>query len=272
MSKTILITGATDGIGLETAKSLTAGGHQLLIHGRNAEKLAATRAALLQIGAAGEIETYQADLSRLVDVIDLADAVSARHRKLDVLINNAGVFKLAGSPNAGGLDVRFVVNTIAPYVLTKRLLPLMSSQGRVVNLSSAAQAPVDLKALAGERGLGDSEAYAQSKLALTMWSFHLAQSLADEGPAIIAVNPASFLASKMVKDAYGMAGNDLGIGADILVRAALSEEFAGASGCYYDNDNRRFADPHAGALNASKNGKLVSTIEDIVTELTEVNG
>ena len=272
MSKTILITGATDGIGLETAKSLATGGHKLLIHGRNAEKLAIARASLLQIDAAGEIETYQADLSRLADVVDLADAVSARHSQLDVLINNAGVFKLLGSSSAGGLDLRFLVNTIAPYVLTKRLLPLMSPRGRVVNLSSAAQAPVDLKALLGERGLGDGEAYAQSKLALTMWSFHLAQSLANEGPAIIAVNPASLLASKMVKDAYGMVGNDLGIGADILVRAALSEEFAGASGRYYDNDNRCFADPHADALNASKNGKLVSTIEDIVTELRESSG
>ena len=266
MSKTILITGATDGIGLETSKLLAADGHRLLIHGRNNEKLATTRALLSQISGTDEIETYQADLTRLDEVAELANAVSTRHKQLDVLINNAGVFKLAGPTIVNGIDVRFLVNTIAPYMLTKRLLPLMSSQARVVNLSSAAQAPVDLEALSGKRSLGDNEAYAQSKLALTMWSFQMAHALANEGPVIMAVNPASFLASKMVKDAYGMAGNDLGIGADILMRAALSDEFADASGRYYDNDNKRFADPHSDALKPRNNEQLVRAIEQFLAQ------
>ena len=271
MSKIILITGATDGIGLETAKTLAAQGHRLLLHGRSEEKLARTQALLQQINGVGQIETYCADLSKLNAVAELAEAIAAQCEKLDVLINNAGVFKLAGSPDVDGLDVRFIVNTIAPYLLTQRLLPLMPADGRVVNLSSAAQAPVDLNALAGKRSLGDSEAYAQSKLALTMWSFHLAQQLGRDGPVIVAVNPASFLASKMVKDAYGMQGNDLSIGVDILVRAALSEEFADASGRYYDNDSRSFADPQADALNVSKNDKFVSTMEHIIAERLGVN-
>ena len=91
---------------------------------------------------------------------------------------------------------------------------------------------MDLEALAGNKALEDGQAYAQSKLALTMWSVHLAQQIGADGPAVIAVNPASFLGSKMVRDAYGMDGNDLGIGADILCRAALDPAFGDATGRY----------------------------------------
>lgn len=198
----------------------------------------------------------------------LASAIGEEHSRLDVLINNAGVFKIPNPLTADGFDLRFIVNTVAPYLLTNRLLPLMSPEGRVINLSSAAQAAVSLEALAGKVRLDDNEAYAQSKLALTMWTFHLAQSLGDEGPTIVAVNPASFLASKMVKDAYGVQGNDLGVGADILVRAALSEEFAGASGRYFDNDSGQFAPPHPDALDARKNERLVQAIEAVLAEIS----
>ena len=265
MGKTILLTGATDGIGLETAKILSAAGHNVLLHGRSAEKLAGLKETLSQVATAGAIEVYRADLSRLEEVEALAGTVASRHRHLDVLINNAGVYKLSGSSTQAGLEVRFLVNTIAPYLLTRRLLPLFSTGGRVINLSSAAQAPVDLDALRGKRSLGDGEAYAQSKLALTMWSFELARELGDAGPAIIAVNPAALLATKMVKDAYGVAGNDLRIGADILVRAALDDEFADASGRYYDNDNARFADPHYDALDPNRTGAIVSVIEEVIS-------
>lgn len=267
MTKTILITGSTDGIGLETAKQLAGLGHQLLIHGRSDEKLTDAQMALSRISGAGAIKTYRADLSKVREVEMLASAISEDHPKLDVLINNAGVFKIPNPLNADGFDLRFIVNTVAPYLLTKRLLPLMSPEGRVINLSSAAQAAVSLEALAGKARLNDNDAYAQSKLALTMWSFDLARSLGDDGPAIIAVNPASFLASKMVKDAYGVQGVDLRVGADILVRAALSDEFAGASGRYFDNDRGQFAPPHPDALDARKNERLVQTIEAVLAEI-----
>ena len=266
MTKTILLTGATDGIGLETAKRLASAGHTLLIHGRSDQKLRDTTAQLATVGA-GVIETYRADLSQMADVLALAKNVSAAHSSLDVLINNAGVYQTAQPVTADGDDVRFLVNTIAPYLLTRRLLPLMPVDGRVVNLSSAAQAPVDLAALAGHRQLSASAAYAQSKLAITMWSFYLAQSLAERGPAVIAVNPASLLGTKMVKEAYGTAGKDLGIGADVLVRAALDPSFARASGRYYDNDIQSFAEPHPDALDGSKNTALIDALDAAVARL-----
>ncbi|NIA68595.1 SDR family NAD(P)-dependent oxidoreductase [Pelagibius litoralis] len=265
MGKTILITGSTDGIGLETARMLVSQGHSLLLHGRNPAKLEDVERELSALAGGGQVESYLADLSSLADVSVLAKAVSEKHGTLDVLINNAGVFKAPDPVTPYGLDLRFLVNTFAPYLLTERLLPLLGKSGRVINLSSAAQAPVDPAALSGRVKLADMPAYAQSKLAITIWSRHMAQTL-REGPAIIAVNPGSMLASKMVKEGFGVAGNDIRIGADILVRAALSDEFAAASGQYFDNDSGRFASPHPDALDAGKSEEIVHAIKTFLAE------
>ncbi len=178
MSSTILITGSTDGLGLETAKVLAGQGHDLLLHGRSEDKLLAAEDTVRGAGGSGTIERLRADLSSLDEVESLAAEVADRHDRLDVVINNAGVFRVPTTVAANGLDMRFMVNTIAPYVLTRRLLPLFAVGGRVVNLSSAAQAPVDPRALTGAVALADGTAYAQSKLAITMWSRHLAEELA----------------------------------------------------------------------------------------------
>ncbi|NNG02557.1 MAG: SDR family NAD(P)-dependent oxidoreductase [Inquilinus sp.] len=268
MPKTILVTGSTDGIGLETAKMLVSQGHQVLLHGRNRAKLEDAEKALSVLHAGGRVESYVADLSRMADVEALAKAVAERHAKLDVLINNAGIFKTPDPVTQDGLDVRFVVNTLAPYLLTRRLLPLLGASGRVVNLSSAAQAPVDPEALAGRARLADMDAYAQSKLAITAWSRVMAQAL-REGPAIIAVNPGSMLGSKMVKEGFGVAGGDIRIGAEILTRAALADEFAAASGQYFDNDKGQFAPPHPDALDPRKSEEIVRVIEAVLAELTK---
>lgn len=267
MQKTILITGATDGIGLETARMLVSQGHNLLVHGRNQAKLDNVVKELKSLSGNGQIESYVADLSQLADVEALAKSVAQKNEKLDVLINNAGVFVVPNPVTEEGLDVRFTVNTIAPYLLTKKLLPLMDGSGRVVNLSSAAQAPVDLQAISGKLHMSDGEAYAQSKLALTMWSRAMAEELGTNGPAIIAVNPKSFLGSKMVKQAYGAAGHDLRIGAEILCRAALADEFEDASGKYFDNDIGRFTNPHPDALNSGKCKGVVDVIETVLAKV-----
>ncbi len=272
MQKTILITGSTDGIGLETTRMLVSLGHNVLLHGRNPAKLKEVEKTLSALPDGGRVEIYVADLSRMADVEALAKAVAERHAKFDVLINNAGVYRAAELVTQNGLDIRFVVNTIAPYLLTQRLLPLLESSGRVINVSSAAQSPVDSKALVGRVKLSDGAAYAQSKLALTMWSRSMALSLGDDGPAIIAVNPRSMLGSKMVKEAYGVTGGDLRIGADILCRAALSDEFATASGQYFDNDIGQFASPHPDALNLQKCEETVHVIEAVLAEIAQSDG
>jgi NAD(P)-dependent dehydrogenase (short-subunit alcohol dehydrogenase family) len=269
MQKTILITGSTDGIGLETAKMLVSLGHHVLLHGRNPSKLEEAEKMLSALPGGGRVESYVADLSRMAEVEALAKAVAEKHAKLDVLINNAGVYSAPDPVTQDGLDVRFAVNTIAPYLLTQQLLPLLGSSGRVINLSSAAQSPVDPEALVGRVKLSDGAAYAQSKLALTMWSRSMALSLKDDGLAFIAVNPGSMLGSKMVKQAFGVDGGDIRIGAEILSRAALADEFATASGQYFDNDSGQFASPHPDALNPQKSEEIVRVIEAVLVEITQ---
>ncbi len=110
----------------------------------------------------------------------------------------------------------------------------------------------------------DRVAYAQSKLALTMWSRSLALSLKDSGPIIIAINPGSMLGTKMVKQAFGVSGGDIRIGAEILTRAALTDEFKTASGKYFDNDSGQFASPHPDALDTRKCQEIVRVIETIL--------
>ncbi|MEL7037244.1 MAG: SDR family NAD(P)-dependent oxidoreductase [Cyanobacteria bacterium J06592_8] len=264
MQKTILITGSTDGIGLETAKLLASEGHNVLLHGRNPEKLKQVQKTLLEFKGGGCIEIYTADLSLMVNVEALAKAVAEKHSKLDVLINNAGVYNAPDPITQDGLDIRFVVNTIAPYLLTQRLLSLLGTSGRVINLSSAAQSTVQVEALAGRVKLTDGAAYSQSKLALTMWSRSLALSLKDRGPTIIAINPGSMLGSKMVKQAFGVTGGDIRIGAEILTRAALTDEFKTASGQYFDNDSGQFASPHPDALDTRKCQEIVRIIEMVL--------
>ncbi|MBQ0834700.1 SDR family NAD(P)-dependent oxidoreductase [Marinobacter sp.] len=268
MTKKILITGATDGIGLETAKRLHSQGHTLLLHGRSPEKLAAVERQLTDGDGAGLIDTYVADLSRLAEVRKLAETISQAHDQLDVIINNAGVLKAPDTVTRDGLDVRFAVNTVAPYMLTQSLLPMLAPAARVVNLSSAAQSPVELDALRGKtRFMDDMAAYAQSKLALTMWTKAMANAYTSGDRVFVAVNPGSLLGSKMVKEGFGIAGKSLSIGADVLARAALSDEFANASGRYFDNDQGHFGSPHADALNARKCEAVVEVIEELIASL-----
>ncbi len=110
-------------------------------------------------------------------------------------------------------------------------------------------------------------AYSQSKLALTAWSREMALSLGEDGPAVIAVNPRSLLGSKMVKEAFGVAGGDLRIGAEILCSLALEEEFAAASGQYFDNDIGQLAAPHPDALNPQKSKEILHVIETVLEKI-----
>ncbi len=260
MPKTILLTGATDGIGLETAKLFIEQGHNLLLHGRNEAKAHEVKKHLLTINPKANLDIYIADMTSLAQVKAMAQAIVVKKITLDCIINNAGVFMTKDAVSSYGLDTRFVVNTIAPYMLTRLLLPTLAPQARIINLSSRAQMPIQWEALLHGGELSAQEAYAQSKLGITMWSMALAKELSDKA-VVVAINPKSFLGSNMVKEAYGKEGHDVKIGAKLLYRAAFSEEFATANGEYYDNDLEMFADPHPQALQSENQATLLKIMD-----------
>lgn len=281
MYKTILITGSTDGIGKLAALKLAEAGHQVYLHGRDADKLAGVIAEVkaVTIGdAVDHIDGFVADFSDLTAVLKMAADVNEKLPKLDVLINNAGIYTTSAAMTKDDLDIRFVVNYLAPYELTNALLPLLkqSDKARIINLSSAAQTPISYEAFAGQTTLDDKAAYAQSKLALTMWSMALAEKIASDDINVIAVNPGSLLNTKMVDEAYGQYWSSADKGANILAELAISNEFTDDTGKYFDNDIKdgiqgdvrgEFGKPHADALNKEAIAKLEKHTEQVLESL-----
>ncbi len=153
---------------------------------------------------------------------------------------------------------------MAPFVLSETLIPLLkkSSRPRLINLSSAAQSPVSNEVLTGKTQKPQGETYAQSKLALTMWSFYLAKEFSDI--AVIAVNPGSLLNTNMVKEAYGRYWSSADKGAKILYDLAVSEEYEGVTGKYFDNDKGAFGRAHSDAYDEGAVDQLLKTTKGIL--------
>lgn len=264
MKKNILITGSTDGIGKLTALKFANEGHKIFLHGRNQNKLDQQISEFKALSVNQDISGFVADLSDLESVDVMAEKVKQEVKHLDVLINNAGVFKSADIRAKNGMDIRFVVNYLAPFSLTTKLLPLLmrSSEPRILNLSTAAQAPISYDAMLGKVSVSDSAAYAMSKLALTMWNNYVASKLEDV--TVIAVNPGSFLNTNMVKEAYGQSWAPAEKGADILYDLAINEEHRAMSGRYFDNDNGTYANAHQDAYDQALIEKLIEITNKII--------
>lgn len=264
MKKNILITGSTDGIGKLVAIKLAKDGHRIYIHGRNQDKIDASISEIKEESKNESISGFMSDLSDLQAVQKLAQQVNAEVSHIDVLINNAGLFKTPILLNKEGMDLRFVVNYLAPYLLTKELLPVLKkgNEARIINLSSAAQSPVSCDVMLGKSNVSLNESYAQSKLALTMWSFNLAKQLNDM--TVIAVNPGSLLNTKMANEAYGQHWSLADKGANILYDLAISEQHKTMTGKYFDNDNGVYAQAHPDAYNQTAIKQLMEQTEKII--------
>ncbi|MEU3399641.1 SDR family NAD(P)-dependent oxidoreductase [Streptomyces filamentosus] len=244
---TTLVTGATQGLGRGIALDLAARGGTVLLHGRDAGRLAAVAAELRALDAGGEVRTYRADLADLDRVADLAARIADAEPRLDALVHNAvvgaGPRPLEREVSAQGHELRLAVNHLAPYALTRGLLPLLtaSAPARVVNVASLGQEPVDLDDPGFEKGYEGLRAYCRSKLALVTATFALAEELAGSGVTVNALHPAHLMDTEGVR-AYGLTplvGVEEGVRP--TVRLVVDPGLAGVTGRYFD----RFTDARA---------------------------
>ena len=244
--KLILVTGATDGIGLVTAEVLAGMGANVTILGRNLQKTADSAAAIQQ-KTGKNVETIVADLSVQAQVRRAAAEYLARHDQLHVLVNNAGAVFTQRKVSADGLEMTFALNHLGYFLLTDLLLGALkvSAPARIVSVSSGAHvgAQLDFSDLQNERGFSSFKAYGQSKLANIYFTYELARRLEGTGVTANCLHP-GFVATNFGASNGGIFGPIFRLaqlialkpnqGAETSVYLASSPEVEGVSGKYFD--------------------------------------
>jgi NAD(P)-dependent dehydrogenase (short-subunit alcohol dehydrogenase family) len=250
MSISVLVTGSTDGLGRAVALDLARRGATVLVHGRDQERIDATRDQI-ERETGRPARGYLADFADLGQVGQLAERLQATEARLDVLVNNAGIGRGPTGEqrrelSRDGYELRFAVNYLAPFLLTRELLPLLrrSSPSRVINVASIGQAAVDFDDIMLERDYDASRAYGQSKLALIMATFELAERLASTGVTVNALHPGSLMPTKIVLEAWRHTIDTLEHGVRSVVRLVV-DELEGVTGRYFDGEREARAHDQA---------------------------
>lgn len=235
-TQTILITGATDGIGKHTAINLAKQNADLLLHGRNKKKLDEVINEIKSSTGNKNIEGFVADFSSMDDVRELAEKILLKHDKIDVLINNAGAGFAAPRYGKDGTELRLTVNYLAPFLLTNLLLSAIkkAAPSRIVNVSSAGQSPIDFDDIMMEKNFDGVTAYCRSKLALIMFTIDLSEQLKDAQVTVNALHPGTYLDTNMVRDANIKPQGTAQSGGDAETYLATSPELKNVSGKYFN--------------------------------------
>jgi NAD(P)-dependent dehydrogenase (short-subunit alcohol dehydrogenase family) len=263
----ILVTGATDGIGRETALELARRGAAVIVHGRDPKKLKDAHAAVAAASTVPAPEPVRADLASLEEVRALARELDGRGVALDVLVNNAGIFSRRRAKSADGFELTFAVNHLAPFLLTHLVLhgPSGAKLERVVNVSSMAHASGSLDArdpLRSASGQTGYDAYATSKLANVLFSVELAKRLAPRKIDVNSLHP-GVVSTNLLREGFGGGGPDsLEEGAATSVHLALSSAVRGTTGKYFVRS--RETRPSAAAQDAA----LARRLYDVSCEAT----
>jgi len=241
-----MVTGATDGIGRETARELAARGARVLLHGRDARRAeAALRYVAFSTGN-DELEVVLADFTSLRQVRTLAAEVHRRTDRLDVLVDNAGVWQARRHLTGDGLETTFQVNHLAPFLLTNLLLDLLlaAAPSRVIVVSSGVhhRAAVDLGDLQGARRYDGISAYGLSKLGNLLFTYELARRLQGTGVTANALHPGA-VSTKLLHAGFRASGDSPADGARTAVYLASSPDVAGETGGYYVDERSASSSP-----------------------------
>lgn len=234
--KSVLITGSTDGLGKLIAQHFAMHDAIVLLHGRNKEKGKSVTGELQRLTQNDKIKYYNGDFSSFKEVKDLSQNILKENDHIDFLINNVGIGK--GLPNQNkrelskeGIELRFAVNYLSHVLLTENLLPLLKSKTSVIiNVASIGQEPLNFDNLMLERNYDGFFAYRQSKAALIMYTYDLAERLYDKGIKVNVVHPASLMNTKMVLEEWGYSLTKVEQGAEAVENLL----FPNSTGAYYE--------------------------------------
>ncbi|MDN6639955.1 MAG: SDR family NAD(P)-dependent oxidoreductase [Tetragenococcus sp.] len=262
---TVLITGATDGLGKMTAERFAQQGAKILLHGRNQEKGNKVLEEIKETTNNQKLKYFNGDFSSLDSVAQLAEKIISNGEQIDILINNAGIGGGSGSQekretSQDGFELRWAINYLAQVLLTKKLLPVIKDGARIINVASVGQSELDFSDLNMEKNYDGYLAYTRSKLALIMFTFDLSSEFQEKEITVNALHPSTLMSTNMVTNHFGQAQTTVEEGFAAVEFLATSEELENVTGEYFEGKSRATAKSQAYDTTARK--KLKEHTED----------